>query len=44
VDHSTFTYLVMPGYGVVDFYRRDDSADTIATRTACFAEAAATAN
>lgn len=44
VDHSTFTYLALPGHGVVDFFRRDDSADTIATRTACFAKAAAAAN
>jgi protein SCO1/2 len=44
VDHSTFTYLVLPGYGVTDFFRRDDTADTIATRTACYAKAAAAAN
>jgi protein SCO1/2 len=44
VDHSTFTYLVLPGYGVIDFFRRDDTADTIATRTACYAKAAAAAN
>lgn len=44
VDHSTFTYLVLPGYGVTDFFRRDDTADTIATRTACYAKAASAAN
>ena len=40
VDHSTFTYLVLPGHGFVDFFRRDLSAEEIATRTACFLEAA----
>jgi protein SCO1/2 len=44
VDHSTFTYLVLPGYGVTDFFRRDDTADTIATRTTCYAKAAVAAN
>jgi len=44
VDHSTFTYFVMPGYGVVDFFRRDDTADTIATRATCFIDAVAAAN
>lgn len=38
MDHSTFTYLVMPGYGFVDFFKRDDSADAMADRVACFAE------
>jgi protein SCO1/2 len=41
MDHSTFTYLVMPGYGFVDFFKRDDSADAMADRVACFAEKAA---
>lgn len=36
MDHSTFTYLVLPGKGFVDFFRRDDTADQIATRTACY--------
>lgn len=37
VDHSTFTYLTLPGVGFVDFFRRDDSADQMAQRVACFA-------
>lgn len=41
MDHSTFTYLVMPGYGFVDFFKRDDTADAMADRVACFAEKAA---
>ena len=39
VSHSTFTYLALPEHGVVDFFRREDSAETVANRTACFAEA-----
>lgn len=41
VDHSTFTYLVLPGAGFMDFYRRDDSPERIAESVACFVEAAA---
>lgn len=40
VDHSTFTYLVLPGHGFVEFFRRDDTADEIAERAACFIDAA----
>lgn len=36
VDHSTFTYLVMPKTGFVEFFRRDDTAEEVARRTACF--------
>lgn len=36
VDHSTFTYLVLPETGFVDFFKRDDTADQMAERTACF--------
>lgn len=36
MDHSTFTYLVLPEIGFVDFFRRDDTADQIAQRTACY--------
>lgn len=38
VDHSTFTYLVLPDHGFVDFFRRDVTADEMAERTACFVE------
>ncbi|NEX48120.1 SCO family protein [Pseudotabrizicola algicola] len=37
VDHSTFTYLTLPGVGFVDFFRRDDTAEQMAQRVACFA-------
>jgi protein SCO1/2 len=40
VDHSTFTYLMMPGTGFVDFFRREATADDIADAVSCFAEAA----
>lgn len=36
VDHSTFTYLVLPGKGFVDFFRHEDTADQIADRVACY--------
>ena len=36
VDHSTFTYLVLPEFGFVDFFRRDATAEDIAERTSCF--------
>lgn len=40
VDHSTFTYLVLPDYGFVEFFRRDDTPEQIAERSACFINAA----
>lgn len=39
VDHSTFTYLVLPEHGFVEFFRRDDTAEAMAKRTACFIDA-----
>ncbi|MEL6450913.1 MAG: SCO family protein [Pseudomonadota bacterium] len=38
VDHSTFTYLVLPEHGFVEFFRRDVSADAMAERVSCFVE------
>lgn len=38
VDHSTFTYLVFPDLGFVEFFRRDATADEVARRAACFIE------
>lgn len=38
VDHSTFTYLVLPDRGFVEFFRRDVSAETVADRVSCFIE------
>jgi protein SCO1/2 len=39
VDHSTFTYLVLPEHGFVDFFRRDVGPDQMAETVACYAEA-----
>jgi protein SCO1/2 len=38
VDHSTFTYLVMPQTGFAEFFRRDATAEQMAETVACFAE------
>ena len=40
MDHSTFTYLVLPKIGFVDFFKREDTAEDMAKRTACFVEKA----
>ncbi len=40
VDHSTFTYLVLPGHGFVDYFRREVTPEEMADRTACFIDAA----
>jgi len=40
VDHTAFTYLMMPGVGFVDFFNRDTSPVQMAERTACFIDAA----
>ncbi|MBY6004005.1 SCO family protein [Salipiger bermudensis] len=36
VDHSTFTYLVLPEYGFVEYFRRDKTPEEVATTAACF--------
>jgi protein SCO1 len=36
VDHSTFSYLVLPGDGFVEVFRRGESAPDMAERIACF--------
>ena len=36
MDHSTFTYLMLPGGKFGDFFRRDDTAEAMADRVACF--------
>ena len=38
VDHSTFTYLTLPGHGFVEYFRRDVSAADMAQRVGCFVE------
>lgn len=41
MDHSTFSYIVLPEVGFVDFIRREDTPEDVAARVACFAAAAA---
>lgn len=40
VDHSTFTYLVLPEIGFVEFFRRDTPPKEMADRVECFINAA----
>jgi protein SCO1/2 len=40
VDHSTFTYLVLPEQGFVEFFRREISAEDMARSVACFVDEA----
>ncbi|WP_109465241.1 SCO family protein [Albibacillus kandeliae] len=35
VDHSTYTYLVLPGQGFVQFFSHDTTAEDMAEQTAC---------
>lgn len=36
VDHSTFTYLTLPGHGFVEYFRRDVSAESMAEQVGCY--------
>lgn len=38
VDHSTFSYLVLPDYGFVEFFKRDETPEQMADRIGCFLE------
>ena len=40
VDHSTFSYLVLPGQGFVEFFRRETTPEQMAESAACFIDAA----
>ena len=40
VDHSTFTYLVLPEHGFVEFFNRDIGPVDMADRVQCFLDAA----
>lgn len=40
VDHSTFTYLVLPDAGFVEFYRREAMPEEMAESAACYIDAA----
>ena len=39
VDHSTFTYLMAPGVGFLDFFRHATDPAEMADRVACYVEA-----
>ena len=39
VDHTTFSYLVLPDAGFVEFFRRDLAPEAMAERIACFLDA-----
>ncbi|EEW25228.1 SCO family protein [Rhodobacter ferrooxidans] len=41
IDHSTFTYLMLPGIGFVDFFKRDATPDQMAESVACYVNTAA---
>lgn len=36
IDHSTFSYFMLPGHGFVDIIRRDQSPEQVADTLACF--------
>lgn len=36
VDHSTFTYLMLPGTGLATYFGREDTPEEMAEQTACF--------
>lgn len=40
VDHSTQTYLTIPGHGFVEFFRRDLTGEQLAEKVQCFLDAA----
>ena len=40
MDHTTFTYLVLPEVGFVEFFRRDETPEGMAERVGCFIDAA----
>jgi protein SCO1 len=36
MDHTTYTYLMLPGSGFAEFFDRDIPADKLASRVGCF--------
>lgn len=36
IDHSTFSYLLLPGHGFVEVIRRDQTPEQVADTVACF--------
>ena len=44
VDHSAFTYLMLPGAGFLDFYKHAAPADEVARSVSCYLDKAAAKN
>jgi protein SCO1/2 len=44
VDHSTFSYLVLPDTGFVEFFKRDMTAEDLAKKMACYLDIAGYGN
>lgn len=44
VDHSTYSYLMLPGIGFANFYGHTDTAESVAENAGCMIDAAARAN
>ncbi|WP_421702281.1 SCO family protein [Aliiroseovarius sp.] len=40
VDHSTFSYFVLPEHGFMEFFKRGDTPEEMADRVGCFLDAA----
>ena len=40
VDHTTQSYLILPGRGTVEFFSRDTSPQEMADTVSCFVDAA----
>lgn len=38
MDHSTFSYLMLPGHGFVEFFKRSQGPDEMADKIGCFVE------
>ncbi|WP_068298885.1 SCO family protein [Pararhodobacter sp. CCB-MM2] len=36
MDHSTFSYFVIPGQGTVEIFRHDETAEAVAEKAQCF--------
>jgi len=39
IDHTTLTYLVLPEHGFVEFFKRNDTPEDMASRVGCFIDA-----
>lgn len=40
VDHTTYTYFMLPDHGFVEFFNRESEPEAMADRIACFIDAA----